>query len=92
MEALKRSLIAAALAFAAAAPLPATAVDAAAVEQLVRQAQFWEARNRPDLARDAWTRVIEADADHVQALERLIDLEARQGSAQRAAEYEARLR
>lgn len=92
MEALKRSLIAAALAFAAAAPLPAAAVDAAAVEQLVRQAQFWEARNRPDLARDAWTRVIEADADNVQALERLIDLEARQGSAQRAAEYEARLR
>ncbi|MES0873818.1 cellulose biosynthesis protein BcsC [Sinimarinibacterium thermocellulolyticum] len=92
MEALKRGLIAAAVAVGAVLPLAVDALDAAALQQLVRQAQFWETRNRPDLAREAWTRVIEADPDNVQALERLIELEARHGSAQKAAEYEARLR
>lgn len=90
METLKRTLIAVALT-ASTAAFTAHAADAA-LDQLVRQAQFWEERSRPDLARDAWTKVIEADQRNVQALERLIELEARHGSAQKAAEYEARLR
>lgn len=71
---------------------PALAADPAALDQLVQQAQFWDGRNRPDLAREAWTRVLEADANNLAALERLVDLEVRNGNAATAASYESRLR
>lgn len=71
---------------------PALAADPAALDQLIQQAQFWDGRNRPELAREAWTRVIEADANNVTALERLVDLEVRNGNAATAAGYESRLR
>jgi predicted Zn-dependent protease len=92
METLKRTLIAAALATGTFTTTPVLAADPAVIEQLVQQAQFWDARNRPDLARDAWAKVLEADRDNVRALERLVDLEARTGNAAKAAEYESRLR
>lgn len=87
MEKLRRSLIAFALAAGA-----AWGSDSAAIGQLVRQAQFWEERSRPDLAREAWIKVLEADHNHIPALERLVELEARLGDAAKAAEFEARLR
>ncbi len=92
METLKRSLIAAALASCTLAATPLQAADPAVMDQLVKQAQFWDARNRPDLAREAWGKVLEADRNNVRALERLVDLEARAGNATAAADYEARLR
>ncbi|HEY0913729.1 MAG TPA: cellulose synthase subunit BcsC-related outer membrane protein [Solimonas sp.] len=69
----------------------AAAADSAAVNQLVQQAQFWEQKQRPDLARDSWKRVLQTDPNHAEALNRLSVLEAAAGNATEARRYEDRL-
>lgn len=71
--------------------LGVSAADSAAVNQLVQQAQFWEQKQRPDLARDSWKRVLESDPDHAEALNRLAVLEAAAGNNNEARRYEERL-
>ncbi len=64
----------------------------AAVSQLVQQAEFWDAKQRPELARDSWKRVLQSDADNAKALARLAALEEQAGNHAEAQEYLERLR
>ncbi|WP_084615687.1 cellulose biosynthesis protein BcsC [Solimonas flava] len=65
-----------------AAPIPAAlAQQDGAVAQLVQQAEFWDAKQRPDLARESWKRVLAADPRNARALARLAVLEEQNGNA-----------
>ncbi|MEQ8270909.1 cellulose synthase subunit BcsC-related outer membrane protein [Algiphilus sp.] len=63
-----------------------------AVQQLIEQAEFWEARDQEGRARSAWERVLAADPDNAQALGRLAALSLANGNRSRAEELTARLR
>ncbi|NKF23728.1 cellulose biosynthesis protein BcsC [Solimonas marina] len=72
----------------AASPLMAAwAQDNAAVSQLVQQAQFWDAKQRPDLALESWKRVLQADPNNAQALARLAEIENQNGNRGEAQRY-----
>ncbi|WP_084197528.1 tetratricopeptide repeat protein [Solimonas soli] len=73
-------------------PMPHALAQNGAVAQLVQQAEFWDAKQRPDLARDSWKRVLAADPDNAKALARLAVLEQQNGNAAEAQRYLDKLR
>lgn len=71
---------------------PAAAQDGnAAVRQLAEQARYWEQRDQPGRARDAWERVLAADPGNEEALGRLAALLEASGEPEQAAELADRL-
>lgn len=93
MEApMKKWQIAAAAAIVCAWSGGALAVDAAAVNQLVQQAQFWDQKQQPERALESWKRVLTVDPKNVDALGRLSVLEDQAGNAAEARRYENQLR
>lgn len=75
-----------------AAGVPPLHAQGDAAEQLVEQAQYWEARGRYDLARDAWLKLLRTDKDNAQALAGMGSLEARAGRPAAAQVYLDRLK
>ncbi|MGH8444616.1 MAG: tetratricopeptide repeat protein, partial [Solimonas sp.] len=73
-------------------PIPAAIAQDGAVAQLVQQAEFWDAKQRPDLARDSWKRVLTADPKNEKALARLAVLEEQNGNSGEAQRYLDQLR
>ncbi|MFT4047660.1 MAG: tetratricopeptide repeat protein, partial [Solimonas sp.] len=73
-------------------PIPGAFAQSAAVTQLVQQAEFWGARQRPDLARDSWKRVLAIDPDNTLALAHLAVLEQQNGNDADARHYLDKLR
>ncbi|NGY03753.1 cellulose biosynthesis protein BcsC [Solimonas terrae] len=67
--------------------LPASAQDSAAVSQLVQQAQFWDAKQRPDLAQESWKRVLQVDPHNAKALARLAEIADQNGNHADAQHY-----
>jgi tetratricopeptide (TPR) repeat protein len=63
-----------------------------ALDQLVKNARYWQERARPDKAVEAWRRVLVADPGNVDALLELGTAHARQGRLDKAREVLARLR
>ena len=72
--------------------VPHTAHAQSAADQLVEQAQYWDARGRYDLARDAWLKLLRTDKDNELALAGMGNLEARAGRAAAAQVYLDRLK
>lgn len=62
-----------------------------AVRQLVEQGRYWDQRQQAGRAVEAWTRVLSADPDNVEALGRLAALSAEQGDRSAAQTYLNRL-
>lgn len=62
-----------------------------AVRQLVEQGRYWDQRQQAGRAVEAWTRVLSADPDNVEALGRLAALSAAQGDRNAAQTYLNRL-
>lgn len=50
------------------------------LDRLIEQAEFWEARQRGDLAAEAWRKVLDADPDNRRALEQLLRIETQAGN------------
>jgi len=63
-----------------------------AVQQLIEQAEFWEARDQDSRARSAWERVLKADPTNERALGRLAALLLANGERGRSEELTSRLR
>jgi tetratricopeptide (TPR) repeat protein len=63
------------------------AQDSAATRQLVEQGRFWDQRQQPQRAQEAWQRVLSADPVNAEALERLSVLNAEAGNRLRAQQY-----
>lgn len=66
---------------------PAHAQESAAVSQLVQQAQFWDAKQRPDLAQESWKRVLQVDPKNAKALARLAEIADQNGQHGDAQNY-----
>lgn len=77
---------------AAAMSVSALAAGNDAVERLAEQARFWEQRNRPELARDGWQRLLATDPRHHEALARLAMLAYAADDTATGDSYTARLR
>ena len=60
------------------------AVDDPVVQKLIEQARFWQQKNRPDLAADAWRKLLRTDPNHPLALVQLGTLEAQAGNIKEA--------
>ncbi len=73
-----------ALAFSPALAPQAWAVDDAVAQKLIAQARYWQQKNRPDLAADAWRKLLRADPEHPVALVQLGILEVQSGNAKEA--------
>jgi cellulose synthase operon protein C len=69
-------------------PVPATNE---AQEVLVQQARYWQARERPDLAAEAWQRLLQSNPAHEEALYQLGLLAAGRGDSAAATRYLERL-
>ena len=69
----------------------AHAQDDAATRQLIEQGRFWDQREQPKRAREAWERVLSADPRNAEALERLTALNAQAGNPLQAQQYLDRL-
>ena len=80
------------LCLALASPWQTALGQDSAADQLVEQAQYWEARGRYDLARDAWLKLLRTDKNNADALSGMGSLEARAGRPAAAQVYLDRLK
>jgi len=89
-------LVALALAAATLATTPGLAAEPTdnpeAIEQLLENVRYWQARGRPDKAAEAWRKVLRSDPRHPEALAELALVEARAGRDQAARELVDRLK
>ncbi|MCC6621465.1 MAG: BCSC C-terminal domain-containing protein [Deltaproteobacteria bacterium] len=63
-----------------------------AIEQLLENVRYWQARGRPDKAAEAWRKVLRSDPKHAEALAELALVEARAGREAQARELVERLK
>lgn len=82
-----------------AAALGASVVPAAraddppdAIEQLLENVRYWQARGRPDKAAEAWRKVLRSDPTHAEALAELALAAARAGRTEEAKDLVNRLK
>lgn len=74
-------------------PAPDGPVDgASALDQLLENVRYWQARGRPDKAAEAWRKVLKSDPGHAEALAELCLFAARAGRADEAKSLLERLR
>lgn len=66
------------------------AADDPVIQQLVEQAQYWQKKNRADLAADVWRKLLRANPRHPQALVQLGLIEAQAGHGKEAQDLYAR--
>ena len=66
--------------------------EGGALEQLLENVRYWQARGRPDKAAEAWRKVLKSDPTHAEALAELCLFAARAGRADDAKGYLERLR
>ncbi len=95
---MKRPLLALLLALGAVAGLSLAARDAAAqspptaIELLLRNARYWQARGREDKAVETMEKVLRSDPKAPEALATMVSFHARAGRIDKAREFLARLR
>lgn len=70
---------------------PALLAQGDPLTRLIEQAEFWEQRQRADLASEAWRKVLEADPRNQRALEQLLQIETQVGNRVEAERLRARL-
>ncbi len=69
------------------AAAPAVRADDAATRQLIEQGRFWEQRDQPKRALEAWQRVLQVDPNNTEALSRLAVLSAATGDRGKSQSY-----
>lgn len=77
---------------ASAPSIPTYAASSSAVNQLFDQAEYWQSKNRPDLAEDALQRIISADPNNAKALYRLAILALQENKTAQADKWIKQLR